>query len=81
MKKKSKQEKLKVDVDFECPFCGKEAFVNMSLGAVIHSLPVCRIYDQLSALDYIEAVNDKSYAEVGRIHELQIKRKRFDEQN
>lgn len=44
-------------IDFECPFCGKPALASLEHYAVLHTIPPCERFRNLSPPDYLAAVN------------------------
>lgn len=51
---------FRADVSVKCPFCGG----NISFGVepepfATHSFPLCKTYERLGALEFIQAVNEK----------------------
>jgi hypothetical protein len=49
---------VKVDLDFDCPFCGRLVATSTETCMVAHALPTCATYDRLDALAFLRAAND-----------------------
>ena len=67
MTPKSKTSKtMQVDMVFPCPFCGLEAGVSSTSYAVIHGIPYCDKFLNLTAEAYLHAVNEKLSGEFAK---------------
>ena len=47
------------ELPVDCPFCGGGLAVGKNPDSIMHTMPFCKEFDQLEALDFVTAVRRK----------------------